>query len=219
MGGVPASAQGNAARAKSGAGANAAVQSSSLSYKGTIQPFIEQHCVDCHGADTHKAGLRLDTLAPDFRDEKTGATWTHVFDKIISGEMPPKKRERPPQRDIYAVAQFLYTQLQAISLEQQQKKGRVTVRRLNGTEYENTLRDLLGTNVALKEMLPEDSTTAGFDNVSTGLDLSATHLLPDKNLRKDQETESCQCQRDDPAQERRSQDRYRHFGSFRPANN
>jgi mono/diheme cytochrome c family protein len=174
---APASAQGNAAgRARSGVGASA-VQSSPLSFKGTIQPFIEVHCVDCHGADTHKAGLRLDTLPPDFRDEKTGATWTHVFDKIISGEMPPKKRERPPQRDIYAVAQFLYTQLQAISLEHQQKKGRVTVRRLNGTEYENTLRDLLGTNVALKEMLPEDSTTAGFDNVSTGLDLSATHFL------------------------------------------
>ncbi len=80
-------------------------------------------------------------------------------------------------RDIAATTQFLHAQLQAASLERQQKDGRVTVRRLNGTEYENTLRDLLGTNVALKEMLPEDSTTAGFDNVSSGLDLSATHFL------------------------------------------
>jgi hypothetical protein len=51
------------------------------------------------------------------------------------------------------------------------------VRRLNGVEYENTLQDLLGINVPLRELLPEDSTTAGFDNVSTGLDLSATHFL------------------------------------------
>ena len=147
------------------------------SFNTKVKPLVEAHCVDCHGEETHKAGLRLDTLAADFRDEKAAATWVHVFDKLVSGEMPPKKRERPPQRDIYAAAQFLYTQLHAVSLEHQQKKGRVIVRRINGTEYENTLRDLLGTNVALKEMLPEDSTTAGFDNVSTGLDLSATHFL------------------------------------------
>ncbi len=72
---------------------------------------------------------------------------------------------------------FSGTQLHAASLERQQKKGRVVLRRLNGTEYENTLRDLLGTSVALKEMLPEDNTAAGFDNVSSGLDLSATHFL------------------------------------------
>ena len=142
-----------------------------------LQPFLEKHCFDCHDADTHKAGLRLDTLAMDFRDEKTARTWTRVFDKIVSGEMPPKKRERPPPQDIRATAQYLYTQLRAVSLEHQQKKGRVIVRRLNGTEYENTLHDLLGTNIPLKEILPEDSTTAGFDNVSTGLDLSATHFL------------------------------------------
>jgi mono/diheme cytochrome c family protein len=74
------------------------------SFGATVKPLIDAHCVDCHGADTHKAGLRLDTLAADFRDEKAAVTWTHVFDKITTGEMPPKKRERPPQRDVYAAA-------------------------------------------------------------------------------------------------------------------
>jgi mono/diheme cytochrome c family protein len=171
------SASSVAGRPKSPVSASAVGRAAPGTFGATVKPLIDAHCVDCHGADTHKAGLRLDTLAADFRDEKTVKTWTHVFDKIITGEMPPKKRERPPQRDIYAAAQFLYAQLYAVSLEHQQKKGRVIVRRLNGTEYENTLHDLLGTNVPLKEMLPEDSTTAGFDNVSTGLDLSATHFL------------------------------------------
>ncbi len=147
------------------------------SFNTKVKPFLETHCLDCHDADSHKAGLRLDTLPADFRNEKTGATWIHVFDKIITGEMPPKKKARPPQDQIYGVAQYLYSQLQPVSLERQQKKGRVVVRRLNGTEYENTLRDLLGTKVSLKDLLPEDNTTAGFDNVSSGLDLSATHFL------------------------------------------
>src|SRR5436190_21328155 len=154
-----------------------AAPESSPTFDAKVKPLIEAHCVDCHGAEVQKAGLRLDTLAADFGDEKTAATWVHVFDKIASGEMPPKKRERPPQTDLDAAETYLHGQLHDASLDRQRKEGRVIIRRLNGTEYENTLRDLLGTRVALKEMLPEDSTTAGFDNVSSGLDLSATHFL------------------------------------------
>lgn len=159
------------------AAANAAapVPGPAATFDTGVKPLIDAHCIDCHGADTQKAGLRLDTLPADFRDPS--ATWVHVFDKLVAGEMPPKKRERPPHADLIAATQFLHAQLRAASLERQQKKGRVIVRRLNGTEYQNTLNDLLGTHVALKEMLPEDSSAAGFDNVSTALDLSATHLL------------------------------------------
>ncbi len=146
-------------------------------FAAQVRPFIDQHCVDCHGAETQKAGLRLDTLKAELGDERAAATWAHVFDKLGSGEMPPKKRERPPPQDTAATMKSLREHLHTASLAQQQKDGRVIVRRLNGTEYENTLRDLLGTNVALKEMLPEDSSAAGFDNVSTALDVSSTHLL------------------------------------------
>jgi hypothetical protein len=147
------------------------------SFNTTIKPFITAHCLDCHGPDVQKSSLRLDALSADLRDDKAIATWVRVHDKLAAGEMPPKKKPRPPLRELQAATQFLYGQLHAVSLEQQQKKGRVIVRRLNGTEYENTLHDLLGIQVPLKEMLPEDNTAAGFDNISTALDLSATHLL------------------------------------------
>ena len=143
----------------------------------TLPDFIEAHCADCHAADVQKAGLRLDTLKADFRDDKTAAVWAHVYDKVMAGEMPPKKRERPAQKDLDEVTSLLQRELHDASLEKQRTTGRVIVRRLNGTEHENTLRDLLGTNVAVKDMLPEDSSVAGFDNVSSALDVSATHLL------------------------------------------
>ena len=148
-----------------------------LTQAADIATFIDQHCTECHDAETHKAGLRLDTLKQAFDDPKAAATWTKVFGKLVAGEMPPKKQERPPQAELESTTKFLREHLHAASMAQQQKNGRVIVRRLNGTEYENTLRDLLGTNVALKEMLPEDSSAAGFDNVSTVLDVSSTHLL------------------------------------------
>lgn len=158
-------------------GAPATTPAAPVTFEKAVKPLLEDHCLNCHDADKHKAGLRLDNLPADFRDEKTAATWVKVFDKMWNGEMPPKKEPRPPQAQLVGAGQFLYAQLQAASLDRQMKKGRVIVRRMNGTEYQNTLRDLLGTNVTVKDMLPEDNTVAGFDNVSTGLDLSATHFL------------------------------------------
>src|SRR5205085_1751590 len=95
----------------------------------------------------------------------------------VAGEMPPPEQPRPKPAELVAATKHLSQALHAASLDRQQKKGRVVLRRLNGTEYENTLRDLLGTSVSLKEMFPDDNSAAGFDNVSTALELSSTHLL------------------------------------------
>lgn len=51
--------------------------------------------------------------------------------------------------------------------------GRTVYRRLNRTEYENTICDLLGIDTELKELLPADSSAAGFDNVGEGLHVSS----------------------------------------------
>ena len=51
--------------------------------------------------------------------------------------------------------------------------GRTTYRRLNRTEYENTICDLLGIDTELRELLPADSSAAGFDNVGDGLRVSS----------------------------------------------
>ncbi len=52
-------------------------------------------------------------------------------------------------------------------------EGRVVMRRLNRIEYENTVRDLLGVKVELKELLPLDSSRDGFDNVGEALHVSS----------------------------------------------
>jgi cytochrome c553 len=152
-------------------------ENTAASFNASVMPLISAHCTDCHGEDVQKAGLRLDTLPANLHDDVVMATWVKVLDKLAAGEMPPKKRERPPQKEIDAATQWLARELRDSSLDRQQKHGRVVLRRLNATEYENTLRDLLGTQVELKELLPEDNSSAGFDNVSAVLDLSATHLL------------------------------------------
>lgn len=142
-----------------------------------LKSLIDDHCVHCHGSDTQRAQLRLDTLSDDLSDPAVSRRWEKVFDKIASGEMPPQSDERPPEELLTSAKKLLREQLHQASLRRQHAEGRVVVRRLNGTEYEHTLHDLLGINVPLRELLPEDSSSAGFDNVSVALDLSATHFL------------------------------------------
>ena len=154
-----------------GAGAGAA------DFSGSVKPFLEAHCYECHDEDSHKAGLRLDHLKGDLSSADNVRIWTRVFDQLRTGEMPPKKSKQPMPGERDATARLLHDELHAASLTQQQKRGRVIVRRLNGTEYENTIRELVGTQVSVKDMLPEDGSAGGFDNVGTALDMSATHFI------------------------------------------
>src|SRR5436305_676489 len=82
------------------AGAVAPAQKGTGPFDTVIKPLLEERCLDCHDEQTHKAGLRLGTLKPDFRDPQASATWVNVYDKIASGEMPPKKKERIPPRQL-----------------------------------------------------------------------------------------------------------------------
>src|SRR5436190_20165167 len=78
----------------------ASAQDSAASFKEKIKPFLEAHCIDCHGPDTKKAGLRLDELKADFADSITATQWIKVLDKVHGGEMPPKNRARPAAKDV-----------------------------------------------------------------------------------------------------------------------
>ena len=147
------------------------------SFPTKIKPFLKAHCVECHGPVTKKAGLSLHDLKPDFGDKDAARHWVSVLDKLVSGQMPPPKQERPTPQELQTVTTWLRTGLHAASLAKQQSEGRVVLRRLNRIEYETTLRDLLATSIDVKDLLPEDASAAGFDNVSTALEVSSVHLL------------------------------------------
>lgn len=142
-----------------------------------MKPLVETYCLDCHGSDVQKAGLRLDTLQFDSDDSQSQSQWVRVHDKLAAGEMPPPDSEQPSRQAIDAATQWLNRQLHAASFAKQQSEGRVVLRRLNLTEYETTLRDLLGKQVSVRDLLPPDTVAAGFDKISAVLDVSSVHLL------------------------------------------
>jgi hypothetical protein len=135
-----------------------------------LVPFVDNYCAGCHNAERKKGGLVLEGLEARF-DRSGSALWTRVFERLEAGEMPPEGRDQPTQAEREGVLEWLQHNLLEADLAR-----RSSIRRLNRYEYENTLRDLLGIDLPLKEMLPEDGVAHGFDNVGSALAIS-TELM------------------------------------------
>jgi hypothetical protein len=138
--------------------------------------FIESHCVSCHDADTHSGNLDLTALKFDPADPENFARWVKVHDRVAAGEMPPKKKPRPPADEHAAFTKAIHDDL--VGAERKTAAdGRTRLRRLTRVEYENTVRDLFGMpGLPLQADLPADGQVFGFDKNSDALDLSHVNL-------------------------------------------
>jgi hypothetical protein len=144
---------------------------------GGMAVLMQELCVHCHGGEKPDAGLNLAQLKFDLSDPRAFSTWVRVHDKLEAGEMPPPDADQPSPDERRAALGALHKTLHAASVAQQKAEGRVALRRINRTQHENTLNDLLGVSIKLDDVLPDDGSVAGFDNVSEGLDVSSSHLV------------------------------------------
>lgn len=138
-----------------------------------VRSFFDQYCIKCHNEEKAKGDLRLDDLKPAFDDRATLTIWQHVLEKIETGEMPPKSKPRPPEKELRVAADWIADQVKVATAKLRETEGRVVLRRMNRNEYENTVRDLLGVEVRLRDLLPQDASAAGFDNVGDALHTSS----------------------------------------------
>ncbi|MCW5559290.1 MAG: DUF1587 domain-containing protein, partial [Verrucomicrobiae bacterium] len=124
-----------------------------------VREFLGKHCADCHEADAPKGGLDLTSLALDPASAESRARWVLTLDRVLEGEMPPRKRERPPAAELAAFATSLSNVLVRADQAAVAAEGRSTFRRMNRYEYEQALRDLLQAPwLQIRESLPEDGT-------------------------------------------------------------
>ena len=144
-----------------------------------VQPFLKSHCLACHNGQLKTANLNFD----DYPDSKAaiGQTeiWEKVLDKLSAGKMPPPGRPAPGAREIEAVSGWIEGVLKRSGFPRSDP-GRVTARRLNRVEYNNTIRDLLGVHLRPADDFPTDDSGYGFDNIGDVLSLSP--MLMEKYL-------------------------------------
>jgi hypothetical protein len=141
-------------------------------FDSIVRPFVTENCVPCHGYKKQKNGLNLESYesAASLRDEHE--RWAEVVKKLRAREMPPEEEPQPPEHRRQAVAGWLAKELDRIDKLTPPDPGRVTARRLNRTEYNNTIRDLLGVDIHPADDFPQDDAGYGFDNIADVLSLS-----------------------------------------------
>jgi mono/diheme cytochrome c family protein len=141
-----------------------------------VAPLFEQYCMDCHDAETAKGGITLPTALDDAALLKEVRLWREVLDQLREQSMPPPGKPQPKPEERDQLSKWLRESL--IRVQPNFKDpGRVTIRRLNRPEYNNTIRDLLGVNTKPADSFPSDgSGGGGFDNNADTLYVPAVLL-------------------------------------------
>src|SRR5262245_47906391 len=128
---------------------------------------LDRYCVTCHNRRLETAGLRLDE-ADVANPGNSADVWEKVVRKLRTGAMPPANAPQPPLNDRGSLLSWLETSLDEAAAAKPNPGRTDTLRRLNRTEYQNAVRDLLSLDIDAASLLPPDARGHGFDNVTVG---------------------------------------------------
>ena len=130
-----------------------------------IKPLLKTYCVECHTGKKPEGKFSLDGLQDSQAREKARTSWAKMLRKVRANEMPPKDEEQPKPAERDQLAAWLAAQIKHIDATAPLDPGRVTMRRLNRAEYNNTIRDLVGVDFKPADDFPLDDVGYGFDNI------------------------------------------------------
>ncbi len=157
--------------AGTGATAFAADQRGATEFRKDIRPLLENYCFDCHADGANKGNVAFDEFKSDAAALADHDLWWQVLKNLRAGLMPPQKKSQPTPEEKERLEQWIKRSVFAAN-PQNPDPGRVTIRRLNRVEYQNTIRDLLGVDFDTATVFPADDTGHGFDNIGDVLTLS-----------------------------------------------
>ena len=129
---------------------------------------LDKYCVSCHNARLKTGGLALDQL-----DLSRLADHAEIAEKVAlklrAGMMPPPNAPRPDRATLDGLITWMENELDSHAVTSLAAPG---IHRLNRTEYQNVIRDLIGLKIDAARFLPSDNSTHGFDNIAGALTMS-----------------------------------------------
>ncbi len=141
-----------------------------------VKAMFDANCVACHGKDSPAAGLNLAKYKTEAAAMADLGVMEKAMGRVVAGDMPPGRKLPPAQKNAFKI----WTDNALAAQCRLADPGRVTLRRLNREEYNNTVRDLLGTKLRPADDFPGDDVGNGFDNMGDVLTVSP--LLMEKLL-------------------------------------
>lgn len=148
-----------------------------------VLPFLNKYCGDCHTGEYAQSGVDLTKLVTHAEAQRNPSRWNQIRGLIELGAMPPPDHDPlPSPADREAMADRIYQLVNRIECGMDNDAGRVTIRRLNAFEYDNTIHDLFAIDLRPSELVgfPSDDVGNGFNNQGEVLNVSP--LLLEKYL-------------------------------------
>jgi hypothetical protein len=151
-------------------------------FQQRVLPVLSKNCLSCHSNRVHAGDLSLEPFQDPAAAVAQPAIWQKVLEKVAAGAMPPPPAAPLTQSDRDAVTNWIrkLPNVSEAAGHGEAGAGRVTARRLNRVEYNNTIRDLLGVAARPADEFPVDDSGYGFDN--NGDVLSVSPMLMEKYM-------------------------------------
>ena len=146
-------------------------------FQEEVKPLLQSHCFRCHGQKKQKGDLRLDTLDPNIVQGTSAERWHDVLNNINLGEMPPEDESQLSPDERRKLVGWLTEELQKAAKARRGTGQQVVMRRLNRTEYQYTMMDLLGLEMDYSGGFPSDGRSSeGFKNNGASLSMTALQI-------------------------------------------
>jgi hypothetical protein len=144
-------------------------------FKQENRAFLKEYCLECHNAEKQKGKVRLDQISFTLDTVEGADLWQKVLNQLNSGEMPPEESKQPGRAAKTEFLDALSHTLMSARRSLGDSGGKITMRRLNRREYKNTIRDLLGVAIDVRD-LPADGGAGTFDTAGSSLFMSSDQL-------------------------------------------
>ena len=140
--------------------------------------LLQRYCLTCHTQRLMERGtVPVELESADLENVPAQAEiWERVIRKVRTGTMPPLGRPRPDAAAADRLAAWLETEIDRAAAASPNPGRTVPLHRLNRTEYQNAVRDLLDLDVDAAALVPADDQSYGFDNIAGVLKVSPTLL-------------------------------------------
>lgn len=148
-------------------------------FEKQVKPLLARYCTRCHGGKEKTGGLAFDQFQSVASVLEKRSVWQKMARNLNARIMPPDGELKPTTEEAQFLMGWIERETNKVNCGLRDP-GRVTIRRLNRAEYNNTIRDLLGIDFRPADDFPADDVGYGFDNIGDVLSLPT--LLMEKYL-------------------------------------
>ena len=142
---------------------------------GQVRSQFAQHCFDCHGNGSEEGGFNFEKLVSGEYGDFTQSKWEAVWKNVRAQTMPPAEAEAPSQEVRSKWVHWIQSDVFRLD-PQRIDPGHSVLRRLNRSEYKETIKQLTDVDYDVREEFPADDTGYGFDTIGEVLTLSPVLL-------------------------------------------